>query len=68
VLAAAWVHWWHRPACAAAVVSPPESLPGGWLHDRLSITYGFVFITAAMLYVNYRQYHQRTISNKAKIR
>lgn len=38
-------------------VPPPARLP--WLYDRLFISYGFVFIAAAMLYLNYRQWHQQ---------
>lgn len=41
----------------AVAVSPPANLP--WLFDRLFITYGFVFIAAAMVYLNWRQWHQQ---------
>lgn len=37
-------------------VKPPAQLP--WLFDRLFISYGFVFIAAAMAYLNHRQWHQ----------
>jgi hypothetical protein len=45
-------------------VSPPAGLP--WLYDRLFITYGFVFIAAAMLYLNYRQWHQQPLGVSKK--
>lgn len=38
-------------------VAAPANLP--WLYDRLFVTYGFVFIAAAMVYLNYRQWHQQ---------
>lgn len=38
-------------------VPPPANLP--WLFDRLFVSYGFVFIAAAMVYLNYRQWHQQ---------
>jgi hypothetical protein len=40
-------------------VAPPAALP--WLYDRLFISYGFVFVAAAMLYLNYRQWHQQPL-------
>lgn len=44
-------------------VSPPASLP--WLWDRLFVTYGFVFIAAAMAYLNFRQWHITPVSSAA---
>jgi alpha-1,3-glucosyltransferase len=43
-------------------VPPPEGLP--WLHDRLFISYGFVFIAAAMLYTNVQQYKQQQAKSR----
>eukprot|EP00775_Hariotina_reticulata_P013468 gene13468-13594_t len=45
------------------LVPPPENLP--WLHDRLFISYGFVFIAAAMLYTNFQQYKQQQGKGKS---
>ena len=42
---------------AELTVPPPAALP--WLFDRLFITYGFLFIAAAMVYLNWRQWHQQ---------
>lgn len=36
-------------------LTPPARLP--WLFDRLYITFSFVFIAAAMVYLNYRQWN-----------
>jgi alpha-1,3-glucosyltransferase len=44
-------------------VSPPASL--AWLWDRLFVTYGFVFIAAAMVYLNFRQWHLSPASSAA---
>lgn len=44
-------------------VSPPAKLP--WLWDRLFVTYGFVFIAAATVYLNYQQWHQQPAGSMA---
>lgn len=66
--------WLAAAACAGAVVlhllqlivPPPENLP--WLHDRLFITYGFCFIAAEMLYLNYRQWVQQVSGSSNKVK
>jgi hypothetical protein len=40
-----------------ALVPAPQRLL--WLHDRLFITYSFVFVAACMLYLNWRQWNQQ---------
>jgi len=44
-------------------VQPPSQLP--WLFDRLFISYGFVFIAGAMVYLNWRQWHQQQPAGQA---
>lgn len=44
-------------------VPAPANVP--WLFDRLFVSYGFVFIAAAMLYLNYRQWHQTPAGSAA---
>jgi alpha-1,3-glucosyltransferase len=44
-------------------MSAPVNLP--WLFDRLFVSYGFVFIAAAMVYLNYRQWHQQHAGHAA---
>jgi hypothetical protein len=39
------------------LVPAPQRLP--WLHDRLFITYSFVFIAGCMVYLNWRQWNQQ---------
>ncbi|WIA33433.1 hypothetical protein OEZ86_006565 [Tetradesmus obliquus] len=47
-----------------ALVPPPQRLP--WLHDRLFVSYSFVFIAGAMLYLNWRQWNQQGSSSASK--
>jgi hypothetical protein len=49
-----------------AVVPAPKRLP--WLHDRLFITYSFVFIAGCMVYLNWRQWNQQGSSRAAKVK
>jgi alpha-1,3-glucosyltransferase len=44
-------------------VAAPAYLP--WLYDRLFVTYGFGFIAASMMYLNYRQWQQQPATGAA---
>eukprot|EP00882_Tetradesmus_deserticola_P029313 GHRQ01032824.1.p1 GENE.GHRQ01032824.1~~GHRQ01032824.1.p1 ORF type:complete len:115 (-),score=48.70 GHRQ01032824.1:458-802(-) len=45
-----------------ALVPAPQQLP--WLHDRLFITYSFVFMAGCMVYLNWRQWHHQDDSGR----